>query len=1849
MAFHTAHIMGGYMVVYGGQLKRVGTESCISKQLYAYHLVCNRWVSLSDMYDALQLTDSGPIDDKGRHSHASLVINENILVIIGGYRGNVLGDIHSYKVLPSIARNSADADLGTDYCDNYVIAEGCVTDPECIWCPSPPISGCASRTKANLCTDPIQYDCPGLCAALTDCQSCVVQSHNVTSPTYPLLRHPEPCAWCIHERTCQPLSSMTGSCQQPPAEPVGWWMGGVTEAHNQSACVSVDNWPAGFRYAVYRTPVDYSLADKVSHNDAVLVTWDKLSPGSSPTRNEANFYIHPNDVNEGGDPVELELWSHGSNCSSYRSCLSCQVDVGCGWCPTNQQCVSRSDGSRTSAQCGTDSPQHWLVTEPTLCEVCENYIDCQHCTSTGICEWSHSSLECSRRGIEVNVTERAVDSSECHSVCNQRQNCSECLRYADECVWCDSTQSCDQFSPYLVINSYGQCTSWRDGYLTAGECLDCGSQTTCSECLAQPSCGWCGNDFNPNIGICTSGDYSTSSNCSALLSATLNVTWELLSLNLSTSALNSSNLNDLSVPASFSYGACPDVQECALGIDLCHENATCINTPESYDCVCNQGFEGDGIEFCNKTCFYECVYGTCSGPPLYECECDLGWTNISCDTDCGCHNHSTCDISGVGTCDSCQEMTYGQHCEFCLPTSYGNATVAPGCLPCDCNGHGVSARDLCDIASGVCFCEEGFTGDHCEQCGIDSTGDPRDGQPCYSFSHTRLVVLNVTGVDGVTSQGKYEDVMYTRWIISPFSDLDASYTPTDSPVMTFTLDSISMTCPEGYVYVYDGINTNNSLGYVAAFCGSVSEDSSLRSVDIFSGYLTLVYYGNGTDNEMFTARYTVHACNTSCYGNRRCDANGSCVCKEGFTGVDCGIEICPNNCSGRGFCNQGSLTCFCDEGYSGDDCSLSSLLTVNRLVEGAHADLSPTPRQSFTVVYCSAEGFILFGGYSTQYGYMNDIWRFRSGVWSQITPSSQSPPGRYLHASVCVNGEMVIHGGLILSGNQPITDHTVWAFSFSANSWNKEAVHTADLAGHTMTHVGGSISVVIGGFSLTTDWSNNTFIYDHGTKEWMVDTEATGAVPAGLMMHSSVYHLHSNSLYIHGGYRYYIDKQLPTNETFFFSFHDHRWYKRSDDSISSTDSRYLHSAVQIGDQMVVMGGLSSQSNHLYQPSISLYDYACDCWHNVGDLPRPMSGHAAVATGSRVYIFSSNYDSLSVDTFQLPQDVCSLYSGNTSEVCTAHRGCHACEDDGFFHCFRNISSPPFPCNGTDINSTSLIVPSNGACDSSIVTDRNCKAHSNCAQCLTAWPYHGILNQKCKWCSFCNVGMCIELHQRCDIENVCVRVQSEKLVAETCIEQRCRSATCSQCVSEAQDEEGCIWTRQFMRSSEVGRQVSATPFPYWNCVTKLLINLSAIPVWSAPPATCPAPCQSFTSCSSCLNSDGGGSGSLASCYWSERLGMCLPPSALPLACEYGICAPLLESGDASLCPLPCSEYTECGDCLAHPFCGWCAEGQDDQGRGVCMEGSSTGPTSGVCGHPANQTLTIVSIESTTITYTTANDSALSNHSSWHYDSCPPENECTNGHHNCDLEKQDCTDLPIGHHCMCKDGYLLIEKDCVPQCDPECAQGTCVKPQVCECDFSWVGESCSVPCQCNKHSECVGPEATDNCTSCLNNTMGAQCELCEVLAVGNATNGGVCEDCYTVCNNHAFICMDNHTKHLLTPATNQSLVDAYLLQATHGPFNHKNVVCIDCANNTAGEKCSRCETGYFRLSEDPTMPCIPCKCQSHGFTCDEKPEPTATVRTTRRAPVTPTLTPTATFSSVTSVRACTWAPLLADTNVT
>ena len=53
------------------------------------------------------------------------------------------------------------------------------------------------------------------------------------------------------------------------------------------------------------------------------------------------------------------------------------------------------------------------------------------------------------------------------------------------------------------------------------------------------------------------------------------------------------DINDNSITIITSVG---DIDECALGLDNCDPvNATCTNIPDSFTCVCNPGYTGDGV------------------------------------------------------------------------------------------------------------------------------------------------------------------------------------------------------------------------------------------------------------------------------------------------------------------------------------------------------------------------------------------------------------------------------------------------------------------------------------------------------------------------------------------------------------------------------------------------------------------------------------------------------------------------------------------------------------------------------------------------------------------------------------------------------------------------------------------------------------------------------------------------------------------------------------------------------------------------------------------------------------------------------------------------------------------------------------------------------------------------------------------------------------------------------------------------------------------------------------------------------------------------------------------------------
>ena len=60
---------------------------------------------------------------------------------------------------------------------------------------------------------------------------------------------------------------------------------------------------------------------------------------------------------------------------------------------------------------------------------------------------------------------------------------------------------------------------------------------------------------------------------------------------------------------------CIDKDECALGEDLCAENAACINTPGSFDCECKVGFnhaQSNPLELCLDL-------DECQDPVAYPC------------------------------------------------------------------------------------------------------------------------------------------------------------------------------------------------------------------------------------------------------------------------------------------------------------------------------------------------------------------------------------------------------------------------------------------------------------------------------------------------------------------------------------------------------------------------------------------------------------------------------------------------------------------------------------------------------------------------------------------------------------------------------------------------------------------------------------------------------------------------------------------------------------------------------------------------------------------------------------------------------------------------------------------------------------------------------------------------------------------------------------------------------------------------------------------------------------------------------------------------------------------------------
>lgn len=124
-AFHTAVAIGNYMVVFGGYTHRHNKEEiCYDNQMYLYHLRCHTWVNT----DVMGMNPRQPYPKRqGIFAHAAAVRNDNTLLIVGGYHGNVNADLLAYTMPPMLQVRRSNGIFDPEaYCHKHTAISECL-------------------------------------------------------------------------------------------------------------------------------------------------------------------------------------------------------------------------------------------------------------------------------------------------------------------------------------------------------------------------------------------------------------------------------------------------------------------------------------------------------------------------------------------------------------------------------------------------------------------------------------------------------------------------------------------------------------------------------------------------------------------------------------------------------------------------------------------------------------------------------------------------------------------------------------------------------------------------------------------------------------------------------------------------------------------------------------------------------------------------------------------------------------------------------------------------------------------------------------------------------------------------------------------------------------------------------------------------------------------------------------------------------------------------------------------------------------------------------------------------------------------------------------------------------------------------------------------------------------------------------------------------------------------------------------------------------------------------------------------------------------------------------------------
>ncbi|KAJ7336559.1 hypothetical protein OS493_011773 [Desmophyllum pertusum] len=761
----------------------------------------------------------------------------------------------------------------------------------------------------------------------------------------------------------------------------------------------------------------------------------------------------------------------------------------------------------------------------------------------------------------------------------------------------------------------------------------------------------------------------------------------------------------------------------------------------------------------------------------------------------------------------------------------------------DCNLNG-----YCTEAAGMCICNPGWWGKKCQFC--------------------RLRLDQESGVitDG---DGKYANPSKCSWLIE-----------SQRPNSTIHLDfeEFATECNWDHLYIYDGKSVQSPL--IAVISGLIKDkskeeysDGQVLKLQAKSGAAFLYFYSDKNYVEDgFRIKYSISEdCSAKCSFHGYCDKHKNCVCDAGWTGSNCNVQTCIAACV-NGYCNNATRLCDCNAGFTGASCNMTGDRGHWVQHSSKGQDLIQGRASHASVVL--GDYMWVFGGFSFNSEPLENLNRYHipSDSWEVVSPatnSSESPSGRYAHSIIVHNSSLYVFGG---RKEQKATSE-LWSFDTRTLHWHllpSQGDSPLSVAGHTATLVDSKM-IILFGYGPERGYTDKVQEYDLETGFWTVyDTPNDIILPT--YGHSSVYVPAQGLIYIHGGFTWNGARDELSTALTSYNPITRTWKCLKQSSVP----RYLHSAVLLGDTMLVFGGNSHNGSAQLQsnlPCFSMdflaYDMACDEWRKIPESgilkAAGRYGHTALLVNRTMYVFGGFQGIVFNDILSFTPGPCDLI-----------------KDKGTCETHANSSD----CMWNDSTSSCL---GPGQCvQPQISAEQKCSEFDkSCSRCTSS--LHG-----CTWCNdFCVKGKCPGGKQKnFNSPAECRRKGYDSKLTlcqgQTCEERLCHNvSSCHDCTSKAR----CMWCES--QKQCVATTAYAVNFPFGQCrgwVQSLTDHCTAVS------------CSGMKTCDDCHT--------LPGCGWCDDgsetgLGQCM---------EGGDDGPFTKPTNTSVnqCPVDRWYFIECPDC-------------------------------------------------------------------------------------------------------------------------------------------------------------------------------------------------------------------------------------------------------------------------------------------------------------------------------------------------